>query len=205
METEGQIQPIGGRRVARPATVEPCPRCGEAIGTNYVTCASCFMAIERIWLADWQALLAVEQLAVGSADEQLLAQVVLGEYGRHPWTVLDIAMSLCRCQTCGSELGEAYHDCAECGQAFGQSLASEFNITANEHALHVGRWILRYPHRNSSNINTAWRLTMPRLLTGWLPSTAQAQRMMNLLKAGKIETVRQQIQQVDDAIRRQNS
>jgi uncharacterized protein (UPF0212 family) len=193
--------PIGGRRVPRPKTVEPCPQCGEALGAGYAECKSCFEAVERIWLADWQALLEQEGIEIGSADETLLAQVVLAEVGRHPWTVMDIAMSLQRCSTCGNELGEAYKDCAECGQAFGSSIASEFGATANEHALHIGRWVLRYPHRNSQNVVVAWRGTVPRLLTGWLPSTVEAQRAMALVKAGRLQEVQEGLREVDEAIR----
>ena len=115
---------------------------------------------------------------------------------------MDIAMSLQRCRICSNELGEAYKDCAEYGQAFGSSIASEFGATANEHALHIGRWVLRYPHRNSQNVVTAWRGTVPRLLTGWLPSTAEAQRMMALVKAGRVQEVQEGLREVDEAIRR---
>lgn len=193
--------PVGGRRVPRPKTVEICPECGELVGAGYAGCQACFNAVERIWLADWEALLADEDIEAGSAGEKLLAQVVLYEIGRHPWTVLDIAMSLQQCSTCGGELGEAYADCAECGEAFGSSLVSEFGATANEHALHIARWVLRYPHRNSQNIVTAWRSTMPRLLTGWLPSTREAQSAMALVRAGRLQELQQRLKQVDEAIR----
>jgi hypothetical protein len=195
--------PVGGRRVPRPKTVEACPQCGEPLGAGYAECKSCFEAVESLWLADWQALLEQEGIKGGSDDEPLLAQVVLTEFGRHPWTVLDIAMSLQRCNTCGGELGEAYKDCAECGQAFGSSIASEFGATANEHALHIGRWVLRYPYRNSQNVVIAWRGTVPRLLTGWLPSTVEAQRMMALVKAGRVQEVQEGLRAVDEAIRQE--
>jgi uncharacterized protein (UPF0212 family) len=196
----GQVE-AGGRRVARPRTVETCRECGRPVGAGYADCPVCFEAVEGIWLADWQALLAQEGIEAGTPDEKLLAQVVISEFGRHPWTVMDIAMSLLRCGTCGGELGEAYADCAECGQAFGASLASEFGATANEHALHVGRWVLRFPHRNSPNVVTAWRSTLPRLLTGWLPTTRQAQSAMALIRAGRLEEVQAGLRQVDEEIR----
>lgn len=87
--------------------------------------------------------------------------------------------------------------------AFGSSIASKFGATANEHALHVGRWVLRYPHRHSANAVSAWRLTMPRILTGWLPTTGEAQAAMAQIKAGRIQEVEQGIQSLDQAIRRQ--
>ncbi len=193
-------KPIGGRRVPRPKTVRACSTCAEPLGADYAQCPECHEAIERIWLADWHALLEQEQIAPGSADENLLAHVVLSEFGRHPWTVVDIAMSLLRCSQCGAELGEAYADCSECGMAFGSSILCEFDATGNEHALHVGRWVLRYPHRHSKNAVAAWRLTVPRLLTGWLPTTQGAQQIMALIKAGRMQEVERAVAELDAAI-----
>lgn len=160
--------------------------------------------MERYWLADWQAFLNEEGIQAGSPEEKLLAQVVTAEAERHPWTVVDIAMSLQQCSECGRELGEGFPDCGECGMAFGATILSEFDATPNEHALHIGRWVLRFPHRNSANINAAWRWSMPRLLTGWLPSTEGAQRMMDKIKAGRFDEVRREIQELDRLINRSN-
>jgi hypothetical protein len=195
-------KPVGGRRVARPGTVELCTRCGEALGASYADCRLCHEVIERYWLADWQALLERERVPAGTQDEQVLAQLVLAEYEQHPWTEIDIAMSLLRCETCGSELGERYRDCVECGMAFGASLLAEFGASPNEHTLHIGRWVLRYPQRHSANAVAGWRLTMPRILTGWLPTTQGAQRAAALIKAGRLHEVEQMIRVVDEEIRR---
>jgi uncharacterized protein (UPF0212 family) len=196
------IKPIGGRRLLRPKKVQPCPLCGEATGANYATCVYCHDAIESIWLADWDALMREEGVAAGSEDERLLARVVTNEFGRHPWTVMDIAMSMQRCSLCGNELGEAYQECAECGMAFGASIQAEFDATPNEHALHIGRWVLRYPQRHPPNAVAAWRLTLPRILTGWLPSIQEAQRAMAMIKAGQLDEVQRLIRQVDEEINR---
>jgi uncharacterized protein (UPF0212 family) len=195
-------KPIGGRRIPRPQKVLACPACGEATGTNYHDCGYCHEAIESIWLADWEALLRAEGVAAGTEDERLLARVVTSEFGRHAWTVMDIAMSLQHCSQCGNELGEAYQECAECGMAFGASILAEFDATANEHALHIGRWVLRFPGRYSANAVAAWRLTLPRILTGWLPSTQEAQRAMAMIKAGQLDEVQRLIRQVDEEINR---
>lgn len=180
---------IGGRRIPRPTHVQACAVCGEALGANYAGCPACHAAIENIWLADWGALLEREGIAPGTDEEKLLAQVVIGEFGRHPWTVMDAAMSLRRCEECGGELGEGYPECGACSMAFGAAIQSEYGATGNEHALHIGRWILRFPNRNSKNIVAAWRLSMPRLLTGWRPSTDEAQRTMALIVAGRWDEV----------------
>lgn len=199
-ELSGGRNPIGGRRVPRLKTVQPCPACGEALGANYASCQKCHAAIEEIWLADWRALLLQEGIATGTPEEKELAQVVLAEFVRHPWTVMDIAMSLLRCSQCGGELGESYQDCAECGMAFGASLLAEFGATANEHALHIGRWVLRHHQRHSPNAVIAWRMSVPRLLTGWLPATAGAQKIMALIKAGRKQEVEQLVQELDRQI-----
>jgi uncharacterized protein (UPF0212 family) len=193
-------KPIGGRRISRSQKVLPCLQCGEAVGANYANCHQCHDAIESIWLADWNALLQEERVAAGSEEERLLARVVTSEFGRHAWTVMDVAMSLQRCSQCGNELGEAYQDCGECGMAFGASIQAEFGATANEHALHIGRWVLRYPQRHSTNVVAAWRLTLPRILAGWLPSTQEAQQAMAMIKAGQLEQVQRLMRQVDAQI-----
>lgn len=192
----------GGRRVLRPRQVLPCPHCHSVTGTNYPTCLACFQAIEAIWLADWQALLVREQIEAGTPDETLLAELVMAESERHPWTVVDIAMTLLTCPECGHELGSRYQECVACYQAFGKALASEFGVTANEHALHIGRWVLRHPHQHSDNAVAAWSRTTPRVLTGWLPSRADAQRTMALIKQGRLDEVAAGLVAVDEEIKR---
>ncbi len=194
------------RRLPRPARVHSCIQCGVAVGTNYPSCPACYTAIESLWLADWHAFLAQEQLSPNSVEENFAAQVVLKEVERHAWTVLDIAMTLVTCHSCGYELGGGPSDCTECASAWGNTLGSEFAagqqglVTSNEHAMHVGRMILRHPHRQSQNIITAWRLSMPRLLTGWLPSTEMAQQYMTLIKAGRVKEVEMALEELDQQI-----
>jgi hypothetical protein len=192
----------GGRRVARPNTVQTCAACGEALGGGYANCGDCFAAVEQIWEADWAALLAQVGIAPGTEEELALAQRVIDSFGRHPWTVMDMAMRRLTCEECGGELGEGFPDCFECSAAFGASIQAEFGATPNEHALHIGRWILRFPHRSSENIVIAWKMSVPRLLTGWLPTTAEAQRAMDQIKVGEVEAVRAAMKQVDEAINR---
>ncbi len=120
-----------------------------------------------------------------------LARAVLAQSDRHPWTVVDVAMSLVRCDACGCEMGGGPKDCAACGTVFGGLWAYDVEalydgvMTGNEHALRVGRWVLRYPHRQSTNAVMAWRGSMPLLLTGGLPSTRDAQAAMARIKKAK--------------------
>ncbi|MCC6453737.1 MAG: hypothetical protein IT328_02215 [Caldilineaceae bacterium] len=194
------------RRLPRPAGVYPCVNCAAVVGTNYPTCPTCFLAIERYWLADWDAFLAQEKIQPGSADEQTIAHIIIDEVERHPWTVLDIAMTLLTCNSCGSELGGGPPDCTECAAAWGNTLWAEHYaarlglVTGNEHALHVGRMILRHSHRQSASIFAAWRRSTPRLLTGWLPTTEFAQRYMALIKAGRLAEVDAALHELDQTL-----
>ena len=160
MKEQAQL-PFGGQRGTRPATLAACPSCSDVLGTHYPQCSACYDAIERIWQADWQALLTHEQIEQGSADETLLAQIVVAKLEQHPWTVVDIAMTHLHCATCGSELGGGFNDCGECAMAFGNlwwydiAASQQGNMTGNEHALRVGQWVLRYPHRNRVHAVTA--------------------------------------------------
>lgn len=190
----------GGRRVPRPQQVLPCPQCGAPLGHHYPDCPPCYHAIEDIYLADWRALLEREGVKEGTAEETLLAEVVMAETERHPWTAVNIAMTLLTCQECGQELGSRYQECAACAIAFGSALASEFGATFNDHALHVGRWVLRHRHQHSTNAVTAWSLTVPRVLTGWLPSRKDAQRMMAAIKDGRVDDVQAELQKLDGEI-----
>jgi hypothetical protein len=194
------------RRVPRPAGVFPCADCSAAIGTNYPTCPGCYDAVERYWLADWVHFLAQEGVLPNSVEEHLAAQIAFEEGERHLWTVLNMAMTHLTCSSCGNELGGGPPDCTECSSAWGVSLWAEVVagrqglVTFNEHALHIGRMILRFPHRQSTNIVKAWRLTTPRLLTGWLPSTESAQHYMRLVKAGRMAEVEAEIAELDRSL-----
>ncbi len=198
----------GGRAAPRPRRVERCQICGRARGGGYPACPECYAAAETLWRADWETLLQAEGVVAGSEDERRLAETVLAAMDQHPWTVVDYAMTLVRCASCGAELGGGPSDRFECQLAFGNAIAYDIPageqgvMTGNEHALRIGRHILRAPHQYGAHILTAWRLTFPRLLTGWLPTTEEAQRGMALVKAGKTEAFEAAMRRVDEAINR---
>ncbi len=195
------------RMLPRPSQVLACAGCGEPQPTNYPTCRTCAETLDQYWRADWQALLEREQIQTGTAHEQLLAQVVIDEVEDHPWSCVDWAMTLVICDECGQELGGGPLDCTACATAFGNALWAEMGagrrgeVTGNEHALHVGRFVLRHPHRYPPNSVLGWRLNIPRLLTGWLPSTAEAQAASKLLKTGRMDEVKALLQQLEQAER----
>jgi hypothetical protein len=193
------------RALPRPSQVVRCAGCAEPHPTNYPHCAHCSAVLDQYWQADWQALLAREQIQPGTADEVLLAHVVLGEVEQHPWSCVDWAMTLVQCDECGQELGGGPLDCMACATAFGNALWSELvagrrgEVTSNEHALHVGRYVLRHPHRYPPTSVLGWRLNLPHILTGWLPSTAEAQAASKLLKAGRVDEVKALLHQLHSA------
>ena len=180
-------RPPAGRRLPRPRAVERCQACGGFVGRGYLSCPACHDAVERHWRADWDALLVAEGIAAGSDEERLLAEVVVAELDRHPWTLIDYAMTLLRCPECGEELGGGPAECGPCAMAFGNLWAPgvEAGATMNEHALRVGRWVARHPHRHSAHTVAGWRLSLPLLLTGQLPSTAEAQAIRAWLDTGR--------------------
>jgi hypothetical protein len=196
------------RRLPRPPRVETCRACGLVLGGGYATCTACRTAVDRHWLADWEAAVADAGLENGAEAEALVAELALAEPERWPWSVLDIGMTRLTCPGCGGELGGGPPACRPCADALGAALWSEWwagqqgLVTANEHALHIGRFVVRHPHRYPPDSVTGWRLTMPRLLTGWLPTTAEAQRGAALIKQGRMAEITQWLAAVDAAIER---
>ncbi|MFT7841549.1 hypothetical protein Q5530_35900 [Saccharothrix sp. BKS2] len=182
--------PPGARRVARPAAVSPCPSCGDLAGRGYPGCRFCAELVDQYWLLDWQELLAAEQLTEGGAGERELAELVLAdEVGRHPWTCTDWAMTLVACSQCGEELGAGPVDCWRCAVADGLRWSWDHTgypgaMTAGEHLLRVARAALRAPHRRRAAVVRAWRLLLPFLLAGDLPTVGQLRRVRAAVIAG---------------------
>lgn len=176
--------------MARPAAVSPCPSCGDLAGRGYPACRYCAELVDQYWLLDWQVLLAAEQLAEGGSGERELAELVLAdEVGHHPWTCTDWAMTLVTCSQCGDELATGPADCVRCAMADGLRWSWDHAgyphaMTAGEHALRVARATLRAPHRARAATVGAWRLLMPFLLVGALPTVGQVRRIRAAVLAG---------------------
>jgi hypothetical protein len=146
--------------------------------------------VDQFWLQDWQALLAAEQLSAGGSGERELAELVLDdEVGAYPWTCVDWAMTLVRCSQCSSEPSTGPLDCVRCTMAeetrwsWDHSGAPDV-ITPEEHALRVARAVLRAPHRSRPIVAATWRLLIPFLLVGELPTVGQIQRIRAQVLAG---------------------
>jgi len=206
--------PSGGRRLPRPGTVQTCSACGEPLAFNYPSCPSCCEAVERYWEADWRALLHDEGIHPGSPDEALLAAVVALELEtqapEHAWTIVDAALKRLSCPECGSEPGTGPPSCTQCEFTFGNLWGYDLTagpqgvMTSNEHALRVGRWVVRAPHRHSDLAVLSWRLTLPRLLVGWLPSTRDAQRARHMLNEGRVQELLEEFATLDKQLSQEN-
>ncbi|WP_018682506.1 hypothetical protein [Actinokineospora enzanensis] len=184
-----QPYPPGARLLARPETVEPCPACADPLGRGYPTCLTCADRVDAYWRADWDALVAEQP---GEADERELAATVLaGAPADHPWTCVDWAMRQSSCPLCRAELGAGLA-CVHCAKADEARWAWDHaampgSMTANEHMLRLAVAALRAttPHRD--NVLTYWRLVLPFLLVGGLPTPVQAGRVRIHLLAGRAD------------------
>lgn len=198
-------RPSGGRLYPRPESVRTCPACGAPTGRNYSSCRACHDTIENLWAMDWNAFLGNEQISPGSEDENLLAQVVVDGLNQYSWTIVDSAMKLVRCQTCGSELGGGPVDCPECSFAFGNlwgydvEALHQGKMTGNEHALRVGRWVIRYPHRQSRNVVESWKFSMPILITGKMATTEMGQFFRKVIDENSFDLSRKIYQSFEEA------
>lgn len=170
--------------------VSPCPSCGDLAGRGYPECRFCAELVDQFWLLDWQELLAAEQLGEGGNGERELAELVLSdEVGRYPWTCTDWAMTLVACSHCSAEPGTGLLDCVRCAVTDAARWSWDHAgfpdaITAGEHALRVARVALRAPHRRRSTVVAAWRLLIPFLLVGELPTAGQVRRIRAHVLAG---------------------
>jgi hypothetical protein len=164
--------PPGTRTGDRPAAAAPCATCGELTGRGYPSCLGCAEVVDRLWLADWHALLAAEQVSTGTGSERDLATRVLSaEVGSFAWTCTDWALRLVRCEECGGELGAGDPVCLACAAADASrwewtSSAPPDAVTSAERTLRLAVLALRAPHRRRGAVVSTLRLVLPFLLAG---------------------------------------
>ncbi|MTI49949.1 hypothetical protein [Sporosalibacterium faouarense] len=198
-------RPSGGRLYQRPDKVEICRSCGAPIGRNYKECKSCYNAIENIWLSDWNELIQKENISQGSEEEKLLAHIVFEQQDRYSWTLVDIAMTMIHCDTCGGEIGGGELECLDCKFAFENLWGYDVEamnqgiMTENEHALRVGRRVLRHSHRQKKNIVKSWKFSMPIVLANELPSNRQAGFFKKIIDENKFDLSSKVYQNFEEA------
>ncbi|WP_329093362.1 MULTISPECIES: hypothetical protein [unclassified Streptosporangium] len=126
---------------------------------------------------------------LSAEEESVIAEMVADEPDRHDWRVVDGALDRLICPDCGARRGRGPLGCPPC------DLADGFRYSAietdrpgvppgNEHAIRVGVSVIRAGHRQSPRALLGWRLGLPALLDGFLPTTAQAQAMRARINAG---------------------
>ncbi|MEU8199632.1 hypothetical protein [Streptosporangium sp. NPDC049046] len=129
------------------------------------------------------------EVGLSAEEESAIAEMVAEEPDRHDWRVVDAALDRLVCPDCGARLGRGPLGCPPC------DLADGFRYSAvetdrpnvppgNEHAIRVGVSVIRAGHRQSPAALLGWRVGLPALLEGFLPTTAQAQAMRARINAG---------------------
>ncbi|WP_157522539.1 hypothetical protein [Herbidospora cretacea] len=147
-------------------------------------CVDCLALVDEVVESAWRAFSA----EYGSPDELTLAEMVLDEPQCHDWRVVDAAMDRLPCPECGSPPGRGPAGCGPCDLAHGFRFSAaetdrEGVPPGNEHAIRVNVAIVRNPHRSGSAADLWGRRAMlAPLLVGWLPPTAEAQRIGALIK-----------------------
>lgn len=170
------------RSVDTPA-VTPCATCGEPAGRGYPACLGCAEEVEARWLDDWRDLLAASRASAGAESERELATLVLSAgAGAYPWTCVDWALRLLRCEECGSELGAGDPVCLRCAAAD----ASRWESWAGpDHLLRAAALALRAPQRRRVSVVSAFRLVLPFVLAGFEVSAAQVRAVRAAVLAGR--------------------
>lgn len=149
--------------------------------------------IDRVW-----AELLVDEGVVPGGDAEIeLAQWVLLDPREFDWRVVDAALDASTCPECGQELGAGPRGCAGCDLADGfRYAAREVDRPGvpylNEHAIRVSSVVAHNRHRYSARARCGYELSLPILLDGQLPTTAEAQAFkarINRLTPEQLETV----------------
>ncbi|WP_049563608.1 hypothetical protein [Nonomuraea sp. SBT364] len=145
--------------------------------------------MDEIVESGWREFVARRFGRLTAEDERVVAEMVIDEPDRHPWRVVDAAYDRLTCGECGGKLSRGPARCAGCNLANGfRYVAVEIDRPGvppgNEHALRVNVSVLRRPGWVSAREVLGRRLSLPLLLDGHLPTTAQAQATRALLNKG---------------------
>lgn len=136
--------------------------------------------------AAWDSFCAESGARPGTSEARELAGIVLQDTSEFDWRVVDGALDQLTCPDCGSALGAGDVGCASCDQANGFRFAARETDRpgvppGNEHAIRVSSAVARTRNRYTPRARAGYELLLPDLLTGLLPTTAQAQRYKHLI------------------------
>lgn len=135
--------------------------------------------------AAWDSFCTGSGVRRGTPEARELAEVVLQDPSEFDWRVVDGALNQLTCPDCGSTLGAGAR-CANCDQANGFRFAARETDRpgvppGNEHAIRVSSAVARTRDRYTPRARAGYELLLPDLLTGLLPTTAQAQHLKHLI------------------------
>lgn len=153
----------------------PCHACGELLGRGYPTCESCAEVVDRPLRAEWADL--------PDQDPERVADAEPGEYR---WTCVDWALRQLRCEGCGGELAAGAPHCVGCAAADAARWEAPA-LTSNEHALRTAMAMLRAPTWRRSAVVETWRLVLPFVLTGAVPTAAELRQIRTFVLAGRYD------------------
>lgn len=160
---------------AHPAAAKPCATCGDLTGRGYPSCAGCAGAVERPWTSAWAELT--------DPDPEQVADAAPGDY---PWSCVDWALRLLRCAGCGGELAAGAPDCVGCAAADAARWELT-DLTAHERALRTAVVALRAPTWRRRSVASTWRLLLPFVVVGAVPTRRELREVRTQVVAGRYE------------------
>ncbi|WP_107657173.1 hypothetical protein [Nocardia suismassiliense] len=171
----------------RPAVGAALLRCDECGGYEYggaPDCRRCRLLVDAIIEDEWHHFFEQWQ----GENEHDVARLIAAEPDRHDWRIVDAALDRIVCDECGSRLSRGPMNCSTCNLAHGFRYAAIESDRpgvppGNEHAIRVNISVVRRPQMTSAQELLARRLFLPALLVGFLPTTAQAQRISAMIKS----------------------
>ncbi|MFD3458507.1 hypothetical protein ACFWVM_02270 [Nocardia fluminea] len=171
----------------RPEVGSALMRCDECGGYQYSgapDCRGCRLLVDGIVEDKWQRFFDQWQ----GENEVDVARLVVAEPDQHDWRIVDGALDRIVCDECGNRLSRGPMNCSACNLAHGFRYAAIESDRpdvppGNEHAIRVNVSVIRRPQMTSAQELLARRLFLPALLVGFLPTTAQAQRISTMIKS----------------------
>ncbi|WP_378730541.1 hypothetical protein [Nocardia brasiliensis] len=171
----------------RPAVGAALVRCDECGGYEYggaPECRRCRLLVDGIVEEEWHRFFDQWE----GENELDVARLIAAEPEQHDWRIVDAALDRIVCDECGNRLGRGPMNCSACNLAHGFRYAAIESDRpgappGNEHAIRVNVSVVRRPQLTSAQELLARRLFLPALLVGFLPTTAQAQRISAMIKS----------------------
>lgn len=131
--------------------------------------------VDRPWQSAWASL--------PDPDPEQVADAPTGDY---PWACVDWALRQLRCQGCGGELAAGAPDCVGCAAASSArwELATP---SAHEHRLRAAVVVLRAPAWHREAVASTWRLLLPFVVAGSVPTVDEVREVRTQVVAGRYD------------------